>query len=634
MGASGQKEDESKADRTVRRAYRLALIVAAGFIFLAAVSFGASCLSSTAIPRTVLQSNPGAADFLASNLAGVLFRLRLCSLGFLVIAFLTALYRRRLQAWIEEAVFPMPRFLGGAKSSLVDGWKADGKLIAWMIPILIIIGAVLRIRFLFEPIGFDEADTFISFASKPIYLGLSLYSTPNNHIFHTLLMHIAWRLFGDQEWAIRLPVLLAGILLIPVTYCAGRVLYGKHSALIATALVTAASPLVSYSVNARGYILICVFFLLLLIAGQYLLDHDSSPGWPLWALIAAVGFFTIPTMLYAAGTVAVYLALSSLRMEAEMRRRFQAHLGLAVAIAGFVTTLLYLPLLVVSGPNSLFGNTFVQPRTLARLSSELPVSVGETWQMLIADVPRPLVWILAAGFVIGLICHGRVATTRVSVPFAAVLCVAPLLLAQRVVPYPRVWLFLIPLCAIVSGAGLWFLVRLLANRFGTRYLSGISAAMTLGCSLLMGSAVLRGSSVSSSRGSLPGVEGAAAWIKGQLLPGDIVLGKFPVTAPLTYYFRRNGIHFVSRAAPCNGISLVYSFSQPYTGLPATGETRVLAVVLDRSQKVGMVLSIVCLPLQAYSEPKLVYGGEGMSVYEGYIDPRALPSANNSGTGRR
>ena len=182
----------------------------------------------------------------------------------------------------------MPRFLGGAASSLVGGWKADGKLIAWMVPILIVIGAVLRMRFLFEPMAFDEADTFISFASKPIYLGLSLYSTPNNHIFHTLLMHIAWRLFGDQEWAIRLPVLLAGILLIPVTYCAGRVLYGKHSALIAAALVTAASPLVSYSVNARGYILVCVFFLLLLIAGRYFSTTTvrlvgccgrSSPPW-------------------------------------------------------------------------------------------------------------------------------------------------------------------------------------------------------------------------------------------------------------------------------------------------------------------------------------------------------------------
>ena len=55
MGASGREEGEGKADRTVRRSYRLALIVAAGFIFLAAASFGASCLSFTAVSRTILQ---------------------------------------------------------------------------------------------------------------------------------------------------------------------------------------------------------------------------------------------------------------------------------------------------------------------------------------------------------------------------------------------------------------------------------------------------------------------------------------------------------------------------------------------------------------------------------------------------
>ena len=633
MGASGREEGEGKADRTVHRSYRLTLIVAAGFIFLAAASFGASCLSFTAVSRTVLRSNPGAADSLASNFAGMLFRLRLCSFGFLVVAFLTALYRRRLQAWIEEAVFPIPRFLGGATSSLVNGWKADGKLIAWMVPILIVIGAVLRMRFLFGPVGFDEADTFVSYASRPLYLGLSWYPAPNNHLFYTFLMHITCWLLGDHEWAIRLPALLAGILLIPLTYWAGRVLYGKHSALIAAALVTAASPIIFYSVNGRGYTLVCVFFQLLLIIGRYLLDQESSPGWLLWALVAAVGFYTIPIMLYAAGTVTLWLALSGRNMEPERRRQIFAGLGSAIAVTAFVTTLLYLPVLVVSGPKSLFANPWVHPLTLERMLNLLPGGIKETWGMLTADVPHPLVWSLVAGFMIGLVYHRRVAATRVPVPIAAFLCIAPLLLAQRVIPYGRVWLFLVPLCAIVSSAGLWFIVRLLANRVGSRRQSGIAAAMAIGCSLLMGSAVLRGSSVSSI-GGFPGIQGVAVWMKGQLMPHDILLGKLPVTAHLTYYLRRNGIRPTYRAAPCDSMSLVYSFNAPITAAPATRKMRVLAVVVDRSQTVGSVLSIMCLPTQAFSEPKLVYSDQGVSLYETYIDPSPLPSTSNSGMGKR
>jgi hypothetical protein len=118
------------------------------------------------------------------------------------------------------------------------------------------------------------------------------------------------------------------------------------------------------------------------------------------------------------------------------------------------------------------------------------------------------------------------------------------------------------------------------------------------------------------------------------MPRDILLGKLAVTAHLTYYLRRNGIRPAYRAAPCDGMSLVYSFNAPSTGAPATGKTRVLAVVLDRTQTVGSVLSIMCLPTQAFSEPKLVYSDQGVSVYESYIDPRALPSIGNGGTGKR
>lgn len=629
MGTTGRGEDESKTNRTVRPSHRFILVFVAGLIFWAVASFGVSCLSFGVVSRAVLGSNSGAADTLVHNFAAIIFRLRVSSAGFLLAALLAALYRRRLQTWIEEAIWPMPRFLGDATRSVVGAWRADGKLVAWVVAALTVLGTILRVRFLFGPVGFDEADTFVSYASRPLYLGLSWYRAPNNHLLYTFLMHITWRLFGDHEWVLRLPALLAGILLIPVTYWTGRVLYDKHSALIAAALVTAASPIIFYSVNGRGYTLVCVFFLLLLILGRYLLDHDSSPGWLLWGLVAAVGLYTIPIMLYAAGTVTLWLALSGRNMETERRGRLFAGLGSAIAVTGFVTILLYLPVLVVSGPKSLFANPWVHPLTFERMLNLFPAGIKEAWGMLTADVPRLLVGGLVAGFMIGLIFHERVAAARVPVPIAALLCIAPLVLAQRVIPYGRVWLFLVPLSAIVSSAGLWFLVRLLANRFGTYRLSGIASVIAVGCSLIMGSALLQGRSV-SSRGGFPGIQSAAVWMKGQLMPRDILLGKLAVTAHLTYYLRQNGIHPVYRAAPCDSMSLVYSFNAPYSGVPATGETRVLAVVLDRSQTVESVLSIMCLPIQAFSAPKLVYSDQGVSVYESYIDHRAFPSMGNGG----
>ncbi len=80
---------------------------------------------------------------------------------------------------------------------------------------IVLLSIVLRLAFLSQPMRFDEAFTFLRFVSKPLSEGLTNYSEPNNHLFHTLLVHIVYSLFGDSSWVIRLPALLAGIALVP-----------------------------------------------------------------------------------------------------------------------------------------------------------------------------------------------------------------------------------------------------------------------------------------------------------------------------------------------------------------------------------------------------------------------------------
>jgi hypothetical protein len=77
---------------------------------------------------------------------------------------------------------------------------------------LIIFASVLtiavgvRLTYLFEPIRYDEAFTYLTYARHPLWDAISNYSYPNNHLFHTALVHICVRLFGGSEWVLRLPV--------------------------------------------------------------------------------------------------------------------------------------------------------------------------------------------------------------------------------------------------------------------------------------------------------------------------------------------------------------------------------------------------------------------------------------------
>src|SRR5262249_57060768 len=112
--------------------------------------------------------------------------------------------------------------------------------------LLIVLAAGLRLLFTGQPMRYDEALSFNEFASRPLYYGLSFYPEPNNHLLNTLLMHLAYVTLGNQPWVLRLPALLAGVLLVPATCMLGRQLFGQGAGLIAAVLVTTASYLVEY----------------------------------------------------------------------------------------------------------------------------------------------------------------------------------------------------------------------------------------------------------------------------------------------------------------------------------------------------------------------------------------------------
>ncbi len=115
----------------------------------------------------------------------------------------------------------------------------------------------VRLAFLGAPMRHDEAKTFLSFVAKPLLEGLSNYYVPNNHILHTVLAHLAWRLFGDAPQVLRgCPPSLAGCALLPLAWLVGLRLFEKRSAMWAAALVAACPPLVDYATDARGYSLV------------------------------------------------------------------------------------------------------------------------------------------------------------------------------------------------------------------------------------------------------------------------------------------------------------------------------------------------------------------------------------------
>ena len=69
----------------------------------------------------------------------------------------------------------------------------------WLVLALLVAGAIaLRLVYLGQPMRNDESFSYLYFALPSLRTAVSDYSVPNNHVFHTVLVWVATRLFGNS----------------------------------------------------------------------------------------------------------------------------------------------------------------------------------------------------------------------------------------------------------------------------------------------------------------------------------------------------------------------------------------------------------------------------------------------------
>jgi 4-amino-4-deoxy-L-arabinose transferase-like glycosyltransferase len=363
--------------------------------------------------------------------------------------------------------------------------------------VLSVAAAIVRLPMLVSrPMGTDEAATFIYYASHPLWVPITIYGSPNNHILNSVLMHVAWTLFGSAEWALRLPAFIAGIAIIPLTYLAARAL-GDRGALLAASLAAAAPALADYSTNGRGYTLLCCFVLVCTIAMARV--RRDGKGEILFAISAALGFYTVPVMLYPFVMLAVWGRRKGLR---------------AVIAAIGLTLLLYAPVLIVSGIDSLTSNPYVRPFPLAIFFRSLPSYAAAVWSSWFVGVPLIVQILIAAGFIIG------VRKQPIWIGFAAVIAI---LMLQRVLPFPRIWLpFLLLIFITAASSWPW-------SRSEPAVATAVFIALTM---TGMNSTRLR------ETGELRAVREIARELNRRASPGDPVLALPPSEIPIAFYNHR------------------------------------------------------------------------------------------------
>ncbi len=318
---------------------------------------------------------------------------------------------------------------------------------------IVVVAAAVRVAFLWPPVRYDEAFSYLHYASQPWRTVVSDYSFPNNHILNSIEVHAVWRLFGDAPEVLRIPALVGGILLVPAVYLLGRLLYDRSAAVWGAALVGASSVLIQYSVNARGYAMGTLMVVVALSAATWAARTGALWAWILLGVSSVLAVYTLPTM--AAGVAIAFLwALIVARGSPEFGRRVR-DLVLTGAAAAVVSALLYLPTRGDAGWS-------YAPR-VEDFGGKVDV-LEQIWDQWNDALPLIVQVVLAAAFVVGVATHRRIAREPLPLALVALAVMVVVTLALPGSPLARTYMFLLPVYLLTAGAGLAWLVGLAAER--------------------------------------------------------------------------------------------------------------------------------------------------------------------------
>jgi 4-amino-4-deoxy-L-arabinose transferase-like glycosyltransferase len=415
--------------------------------------------------------------------------------------------------------------------------------------LITLIGLVLRIPDINKYIAYDEAYTFIHFASRPFKHILADYSAPNNHIFHTLLVSIAYRLFGGQPWVLRLPAFIAGTLIIPVMYITARRFFSPAQALGAAALIAVTPTFINYSVNGRGYTMIILFALLLANFAAVLVTRQSKPALIAFALTAVLGLYTIPIFLYPMGGVSLWVVTTYLFAQEPRQEKFRklaTFVGVCI-LSGLFTFLLYSPVIFLGTKlSSITSNDFVKSLDWQTFLANLDPRLVKTWNKWMLGIGSTIEYLFIVGFFVSLFFYRKVSNQKLPLQLFLVLAIVILLLLQRVTPLARIWLYLQAFYLMFAAAGLVWLAdytlrKMIAPPLAERVLSLSILLIFIG--VFANTLIARAQNpVLQDRDLLPEAY-AADYLADHLRPEDTIVATGPVDIQTAYYLSLHGIPF-------------------------------------------------------------------------------------------
>lgn len=392
-----------------------------------------------------------------------------------------------------------------------------------------IIGTVLRILRLNGPVTYDEALTYVEYAGRSFSFLFSDYTFTGNHILYSALARASTLIFGVHAWSLRLPALVAGILVLPLGYAFARVVFNRHIALIVLCLLAVSGPFVEYSALARGFSLTWLLMLCGLLAGRYFVKSENLLALAFLAVACALGFWATPDMVYPALLCYLWSALMVLKSYKTTAQRRLLKLAASFLLAIGLCFLCYAPVVIRHSVDHLLHHPSLGEHTWEHFMSTHQDKVFDLWAYFTGTAST----LLAFAGTVGVIYAAYTSIKYRLLVFSMVLATVPVVLMQRVVAPPAAWIFSLFFLQLGAVIGLFYLLKLVRDKLMPRFTMAQRTVVACGFVLLVfGWSGIRGEGDPVER--YPEAVPAAEWLMANVRPGDRVCAKFPWDLPVVF----------------------------------------------------------------------------------------------------
>lgn len=316
------------------------------------------------------------------------------------------------------------------------------------------------------PITHDEATTYIHYVMCSIPNTMFGYTMPNNHILFSLIEHIFIKIpVLDLLFKFRLPSIIIALLTWIILYRFAKKYANDNTAITIVAIVSTTYMILQYSFFARGYSFVILFCVLCLYAAcNIIYNNNRLRDWTIFTVSGILGFYAMPSFLYPFFTINIFILCLN-RKNITKQIKFNLYTVIGVI-------LLYLPILIIMGYQSLAGNQFVKPLDRIYVISQLFSFFNLGLHKIFAISPYILIPVFTGAVIYSISRKRRKLTT-----LWLVCLVSPfiILTAHSVIPFHRTFVYYGFLLVFLTALSFKDLIKMIPLKILIVLLIGVQA---------------------------------------------------------------------------------------------------------------------------------------------------------------